>query len=86
MTGHVGRRGWIVLDSVESGDGLYCVDLFEDPGGGFGFEHFRLEPEDGAWAPLGYAATRFDGPEEAIAAAERTVPWLRETGRSLQVE
>ena len=86
MAGYVSRRGWIVLDSIESDDGHSCVDLFQWPDGGLGFEHFRLSPEDGAWAPLGYAATRFDGPEEAIAAAERTVPWLRETGRSLHVE
>ena len=47
MAGHVNRRGWIVLTSIESGDRNLCVDFFEDPDGGFGFEQSRSDPEDG---------------------------------------
>jgi len=58
VTGHVNRRGWIVLSSVASSDSSLCVDFFEHPSGGFGYEQFRSDPEDmGGWTPIsGYSA------------------------------
>ena len=77
MSGHVNRRGWIVRDSVASDDCTYCVDFFEDPAGGFGFEQFRSDPEDGGWTAIsGFAATRYDTLDEALAQALDRVPWL----------
>ena len=72
------HRGWIVLDSVASPDGLFCVDLFEDPAGGFGFELLRTDPEDGGrWTAVGgYGSTRFDDAERARVAAAETVRWF----------
>jgi hypothetical protein len=77
MTGHINRRGWIVRDSVQSGDHCFCVDFFEDPKGGFGFEQFRSDPEDGGWTPIsGYAAVRYATLDEAVERAFALVPWL----------
>ena len=59
---HEHHIGWIVLDSIRSIDGHWCVDVFERPAGGFGFEHFRSEPEDvGRWTAVGgFAGRTFD--------------------------
>ena len=79
MSGRINHRGWIVLDSVSSPDNLFCVDLFEDPAGGFGFELLRTDPEDGGrWTAVGgFGASRFDSVIDASAAAEAAVPWLQ---------
>jgi hypothetical protein len=76
----VNRRGWIVLSSVASSDSSLCVDFFERPSGGFGYEQFRSDPEDmGGWTPIsGYSALRFDSVEEAVEHARATVSWLPE--------
>jgi hypothetical protein len=78
VSGHVNRRGWIVLSSVASSDSSLCVDFFEHPSGGFGYEQFRSDPEDmGGWTPIsGYSALRFDSVEEAVEHARATVSWL----------
>ncbi len=78
MTGYVNRRGWIVRESVASDDGGLCVDLFEDPAGGFGFEQFRSDPEDGGgWTPIsGFSASRYDSLGAAAQAARAAVPWF----------
>ena len=72
------HRGWIVLDSVASPDNLFCVDLFEDPAGGFGFELLRTDPEDGGrWTAVGgYASTRFESVEHARRSAADAVRWF----------
>jgi hypothetical protein len=74
----VNRRGWIVLTSIESGDRNLCVDFFEDPDGGFGFEQFRSDPEDGGgWTPIsGYSASRYATLVEATERARGVVGWL----------
>jgi hypothetical protein len=74
----VNRRGWIVLTSIESDDRSLCVDLFEDPDGGFGFEQFRADPEDGGrWTPIsGYAASRYATPAAAADRARALIGWL----------
>jgi hypothetical protein len=74
----VNRRGWIVLTSIESDDRNLCVDFFEDPDGGFGFEQFRADPEDGGeWTPIsGYAASRYATLVEASESARAAISWL----------
>jgi len=77
VTGHVSRHGWIVRDSVESDDHWLCVDFFEDPAGGFGFEQFRSDPETGGWTPVsGYSALRFATIADATTRALTLIPWL----------
>lgn len=78
MAGRVNHRGWIVLESIQaSADGL-CVDIFEHPDGGYGFEQFRRDPEDrGAWTQVSnFSAQRFSTVLEAIAAAQVAINWL----------
>lgn len=84
MPGEVNHRGWIVLTSVSSADGAYCVDLFEDPEGGYGFEHFRSEPEDnGRWTPVGaFGGARFSSAAEAGRAASVEVYWVAQDPRA----
>ena len=78
MSGRVNHRGWIVLESYASPDNLSCVDLFEDPAGGFGFELLRADPEDGGrWTAVGgFGAVRYDSAAEAGDAASAAVAWL----------
>jgi len=74
----VNHRGWIVIESIESDDHDLCVDFFEHPDGGFGFEHFRADPEDrGRWTAVGgFAAGRYVTLTAAAEAALRAIPWL----------
>ena len=67
-----------MLTSIENADRSLCVDLFEDRGGGYGFEHFRSDPEDaGHWTPIGgFASARYHTALGAAEAAEGAVPWL----------
>ena len=77
---HVNRRGWIVYASVATRDGSRCVDFFEDPAGGFGFEEFRSDPEDGgAWTAVGgWASMRFRTINEAAARSLDAMAWLQD--------
>ncbi len=74
----VNHRGWIVLESITSADGLFCVDFFRRPDGTFGFGHLRLDPEDGGrWTAVGGIDSMVYGSAvEAGEAAARAVPWL----------
>lgn len=67
-----------MLDSIASPDNLLCVDLFEDPEGGFGFELLRSDPEDGGrWTAVGgFGSTRFAALVDAESAAAASVPWF----------
>ena len=80
MGGRVNHRGWIVLESVGSHDAGHCVDFFEDPDGGFGFEHLRADPEDGGrWTAVGgFSSARYETALAAAAAAGEAVGWLRD--------
>jgi hypothetical protein len=71
---------WVVLESLETEDGLRCVDLFRRPDGSFGYEEFRRDPEDrGAWTPVRFASgLRYGALELARAAARSSVVWLAE--------
>ena len=83
VSGYVNHRGWIVLASIASGDHSLCVDLFEHPDGGFGFEHFRSDPEDGRWTAVGgFGGARFPTLGEAARAAKNAVPWLEHDRRA----
>lgn len=78
MGGHVNHRGWVVLESFSSSDGMLCIDIFQDPGGGFGFEYLRRDPEDqGRWTAVGgFSTSRYVSPIVAAHAARRAVSWL----------
>lgn len=67
-----------MLESVTSADRLLCVDFFERPGGGYGFEHLRADPEDqGRWTPVGnLAGTSYTSLAGAADAAQAAVGWL----------
>ncbi len=82
MTGRVNHRGWIVANSVASADGAYCIDFFEHPDGGFGFEHFRSDPEDmGQWTALGGSGpTRYSNMDDAVRGAAGEVAWFTPGG------
>jgi hypothetical protein len=71
-------KSWTVLQSLETEDGLRCVDLFRRPDGTFGYEEFRRDPEDqGRWTPVSFASgLRYPGLYEARAAAAKAVAWL----------
>ncbi len=69
----------LVLHSVNSADGLLCVDVFRRDDGSIGFEEFRRDPEDPGrgWFPIGFhAAARFNDETTAIAAAIEKVAWF----------
>ena len=78
MTTRVNHRGWIVLESIPSSDGGLCVDFFEDPAGGFGFEHLRADPEDGGrWTAVGgFGGAIYSSAQLAADAALAGVSWL----------
>lgn len=68
----------LVLDSLENGDGMRCVDLFRRADGSYGFEEYRRDPEDprGWSGAAGFGARRFDDETAARAAARKAVGWL----------
>jgi hypothetical protein len=85
VPGHINHRGWIVLTSISSSsDSSLCVDLFEDPDGGFGFEHLRSDPEDGGrWTAVGgFAGSRFGTRSDVAQAAKASVVWLEQDPRA----
>jgi len=71
-------KSWVVLESLETDDGLRCVDLFRRPDGSFGYEEFRRDPEDrGVWTPTSFASgLRYPSLEMARGAAALAVRWL----------
>ena len=73
-----------MLTSIASQDHALCVDLFEDPAGGFGFEHLRADPEDsGRWTAVGgFGGSRFGTVAEAARAAKASVYWLDQDPRA----
>ncbi len=75
-----------VMRSVNSPDGVHCVDIFVRPDGSFGFEAFRRDVEDGrGWFPVGFfGALQFDHEAEAWQTALLKVPWLEETAQKKQ--
>ena len=76
-------KSWVVFDSIETGDGMRCVDLFVRPDGTYGFEEFRRDPEDsGTWSPMHYFSGKaFGSMDEALGAALKAVVWLSDALR-----
>ena len=68
-----------VVQSINDGDGLRCVDVFRRPDETFGFEEYRREAEDPrGWTAIGgYDLARFQTAETALAAARERVAWLK---------
>ncbi len=75
-----------MLESIQSADRARCVDFFEDPSGGFGFEHFRADPEDGGrWTVLGsFGATRYESAAEAVDNALGAIDWLERDAQAAE--
>ncbi|GBQ32619.1 hypothetical protein AA12717_4016 [Gluconacetobacter sacchari DSM 12717] len=71
-------ESWIVLASIENEQHDRCVDLFARPGGTFGFEAFRRDPEDaGRWTAVSdHSAISYLTRDRAMHAARRAVPRL----------
>ncbi len=71
-------RSWTVLSSYQTFDATHCVDVFSRPNGTFGFEEFRLDPEDmGAWTPISYhSGHEYSSKADALRAARGVVSWL----------
>jgi hypothetical protein len=69
-----------VLRSIETVDGMRCVDFFIRPDGSYGFEEYRRDMEDArGWFPIGFHAERkFANEEEAETKALSTVLWLKD--------
>ena len=71
-------RSWSAIESYQTFDGMYCVDVFSRPNGTFGYEECRRAPEDmGAWTPIGYFSQHdYESRHEALEAAGERVSWL----------
>jgi hypothetical protein len=69
----------VVMRSIETDDGLRCVDIFRRPDGTFGFEEYRRDAEDGrGWRQIGYYGEKTYGTgEDALSAALVQVGWLK---------
>ncbi len=67
-----------VTRSIETQDGGRCIDLFRRPGGSFGFEEYRRDPEDASgWFAIGFhGEATFPTEAAALAEARRRVAWL----------
>jgi hypothetical protein len=74
-------KEWTVLESYETDEEDYSVDIFERPDGTFGFEQYRKDPEDmGAWTDISYFSDRsFATQTDALDAARHAVHWLGDT-------
>ena len=69
----------LVLNSIETDDGLRCVDIFQRGDRSFGFEEYRRDPEDGrGWSMVGgFGGQRYETQDQALDSAIACVPWLR---------
>jgi hypothetical protein len=72
------NKSWTVFVSVENFDHDRCIDIFSRPDGGYGFEEFRRDIEDGGqWTPVQYySGVIYRSSTQALDTAERVVPWL----------
>lgn len=74
-----------MLVSIPSDDGAQCVDIFEEPDGMFGFQHFRSDAENlGGWTPIGTARRGHREVTTAAASAVVEVSWLSSHPRARQ--
>lgn len=68
-----------VVLSLEDGDGLRCVDILEISDGIFAFKEYRKDIEDPSrWFLVNdYSKMTVSTRDQAVAAASKTVPWLK---------
>lgn len=69
-----------VIQSVNLEGEHQCVDVFMRPGGTFGYELYRWDPEDGrGWYAIGhFSARKFESERYALEDACDNIPWLEE--------
>lgn len=69
----------VVLRSIETADGVRCVDLFVRADRTFGFDEFRRDVEDAGWTPIGHHGHLvFHSDADALDAALSKVAWLKD--------
>ena len=68
----------LVLRSIESDLGNWCVDIFLRPDGTYGFEEFRRDVEDaGCWQSLNrFSSLAFENEAGVFERARRDLAWL----------
>ncbi len=69
-----------VMRSIETQDGVRCVDVFVRTDGSWGFDEYRRDPEDPrGWSVCGHQGQRrFNAEAGALDAAVQSIPWLKE--------
>lgn len=74
------RKDRLVVASLETEDGLRCVDIVKRPDGMFFWDEWRRDPEDpSGWHSAGRQSARhFDTEHDAHRDAARVVEWLPE--------
>ena len=70
----------LVLRSLETPDGVHCVDFFRRKDGSYGFEIYRRDAEElGSWFAIGgFAEQRFSKESNALSTAAQHAPWIAE--------
>jgi hypothetical protein len=73
-----------VVASLESDDGMRCVDVIDLRDGSFALKEFRRDPEDGGgWTLVAdFSAKTYASGAEAERAARDSFPWLKVERRS----
>ena len=68
----------VVVMSIEDDTGLFCIDILELQGQGFGFREFRRDPEDPfGWRPTGLEhSCILDSSGLALDRARQCIDWL----------
>lgn len=70
----------LVVQSIETGDGRRCVDIFRRQNNTFGFAEYIREPEDtSGWQPAGQTGgLQFQTENEALDKAIAYIPWMKD--------
>ena len=70
----------LVLRSLETPDGVHCVDFFRRKDGSYGFEIYRRDAEElSSWFAIGgFAEQRFSTESNALSIAALHAPWIAE--------
>ncbi len=71
-----------VLDSFETADGIFCVDIFTREDGTYGFAEYRRDPENGGrrFTLRDFSGQVFGTREQALHAAQESIQWLPQPG------
>ena len=72
------RRDRLVVASLETADGLRCIDIVRRPDGSYFWDEWRRDPEDpSGWHSTGrHSVDSFESEEDARDNASRVVEWL----------